>query len=49
MGPLGKDLLPQEYVYSEHVVVWYFDQQMTFEDEDALRKAGDVRTQWIMA
>lgn len=44
MGPSGGKLLPQEFANSEHVVVRYFDQQMTFEDEDALRKAGVVRT-----
>jgi DNA-binding transcriptional LysR family regulator len=47
MGPPGKNLLPREFAYSEHVVVRYFDQQMTFEDEDALRKAGVVRTRRI--
>ena len=47
MGPPGKDLLPQEFACSEHVVVRYFDQQMTFEDEDALRKAGVVRTRRV--
>jgi len=47
MGPSGGKLLPQEFAKSEHVVVRYFDQQMTFEDEDALRKAGVVRTRRI--
>ncbi len=47
MGPSGGKLLPQEFANSEHVVVRYFDQQMTFEDEDALRKAGVVRTRRI--
>ena len=47
MGPVGDKLLPQEFANSEHVVVRYFDQQMTFEDEDALRKAGVVRTRRI--
>ena len=47
MGPSGGKLLPQEFASSEHVVVRYFDQQMTFEDEDALRKAGVVRTRRI--
>ena len=49
MGPSGGKLLPQEFANSEHVVVRYFDQQMTFEDEDALRKAGVVRTRRITA
>ena len=47
MGPSGGKLLPREFANSEHVVVRYFDQQMTFEDEDALRKAGVVRTRRI--
>ena len=47
MGPSGGKLLPQEFANSDHVVVRYFDQQMTFEDEDALRKAGVVRTRRI--
>ena len=47
MGLSGGKLLPQEFANSEHVVVRYFDQQMTFEDEDALRKAGVVRTRRI--
>ena len=47
MGPVGDKLLPQEFANSKHVVVRYFDQQMTFEDEDALRKAGVVRTRRI--
>ena len=47
MGPSGGKLLPQEFANSEHVVVRYFDKQMTFEDEDALRKAGVVRTRRI--
>jgi len=47
MGPPGEKLLPQEFARSEHVVVRYFDEQMTFEDEDALRKAGVVRIRRI--
>ena len=47
MGPTELDLLPQEFSKREHVVVRYFDKQMTFEDEDALRKKGIIRNRRI--
>ena len=47
MGPTGRKLSSQEFACAEHVVVRYFDQQMTFEDEDALRKVGVIRTRRI--
>lgn len=43
MGPNDLVLLPQDFSEREHVVVQYFDNQMTFEDEDALRKEGVIR------
>ena len=47
MGLTGIKLSSQEFACAEHVVVRYFDQQMTFEDEDALRKVGVIRTRRI--
>ena len=47
MGPTDLVLLPQDFSEREHVVVQYFDKQMTFEDEDALRKEGVIRNRRI--
>ena len=46
-GPVGDIMTPQEFAQSEHVVVRYFDHQMTFEDEDAIRKSGVTRIRRI--
>lgn len=39
-GPKTDSLSQEEFLARKHVVVRYFDQQLTFEDEDALRKSG---------
>ena len=46
-GPVGDIVTPHEFAQSEHVVVRYFDHQMTFEDEDAIRKSGVTRIRRI--
>jgi LysR family nod box-dependent transcriptional activator len=46
-GPVGDVLTPFEFAKSDHVVVRYFNHQMTFEDEDAIRKAGLTRIRRI--
>ena len=46
-GPVGNVLTPFEFAQSQHVVVRYFDHQMTFEDEDAIRKSGLPRIRRI--
>ena len=47
MGPAGNVLSPQNFTKRDHVVVRYFEHQMTFEDEDTIRKAGATRTRRI--
>lgn len=42
-----KKLSTKEFSDREHVVVRYFDHQMTFEDEDSLRKSGVSRDRRI--
>ncbi len=39
-APEGGDLSRSDYLARRHVVVRYFEHQMTFEDEEALRRAG---------
>ncbi|MDG2405489.1 MAG: hypothetical protein P8M25_11195 [Paracoccaceae bacterium] len=44
MGPVGDVLSPQDFTERDHAVVRYFEHQITFEDEDAIRKAGAIRS-----
>ncbi len=46
-GPKTANLSQEEYLARNHVVVRYFDHQLTFEDEDALRKSGLKRNRQI--
>ncbi len=46
-GPGGKTLTPKQYLERKHVVVRYFEHQMTFEDEEALRRSGLKRPRHI--
>lgn len=46
-GPETAHLSEAEYLARKHVVVRYFDHQLTFEDEDALRKSGLKRDRQI--
>ena len=39
-GPVGDVLSLQDFTERGHLVVWYFEHQMTFEGESAIRKAG---------
>lgn len=46
-GPPGERISRTEYLDRDHVVVRYFEHQMTFEDEDALRRSGEVRPKQV--
>lgn len=46
-APEGDHISQDEYLERVHVVVRYFDHQLAFEDEDALRKAGLKRARRI--
>ncbi|MEM7408341.1 MAG: LysR family transcriptional regulator [Pseudomonadota bacterium] len=42
-GPRGKTLTPKSYLARRHIVLRYFEHQLTFEDEEALRRQGIAR------
>jgi len=46
-GPKSRRLSRQQYLAHGHVVMRYFEQRMSFEDEEALRRNGLKRTQQI--
>ena len=46
-GPATGELTDESYIDADHVVVRYFAQQMVFDDEDALRRAGQSRRRRI--
>jgi len=46
-GPRSRRLSPQQYLAHGHVVMRYFEQRMSFEDEEALRRHGLKRAQQI--
>jgi hypothetical protein len=39
-GPVGDVLSLQDFTERDHLLAWYFEHQMTFEDEGTIRKAG---------
>lgn len=46
-GPRAKTLSAERYLSGQHVVLRYFEHQMTFEDEEALRRSGVARKRQV--
>lgn len=46
-GPGGEEMTADQYLSGQHIVLRYFEHQMTFEDEEALRRQGVIRERQI--
>ena len=44
-GPKGRQMTAEQYLARRHVVLRYFEQRMSFEDEDAVRRIGGKRVE----